>query len=226
MGAAQYVYHQILSQSRVPAIYSACTGSHFTNDYIISLLNEKNIPFKQLEDEALFEYVADKIVNAGVVGWFNGRAEFGPRALGARSILANPGRADAKDLINSKIKRRESFRPFAPSILKEYVGDYFESTDLAPFMERVYPIKEDKRASIPAVTHADGSGRLQTVDKIISPRYYQLIDAFRRRSGIPILLNTSFNENEPIVNKPEEALDCFLRTDMDMLVMENIIVER
>jgi len=226
MGSAQYTYHQILDKPRVDPIYSAYTGAHFTNEYIVKMLNEKNISFKQLEDDALFDYVADKILNAGVVGWFNGKAEFGPRALGGRSILANPGRTDAKDLINSKIKRRESFRPFAPSILKEYVGDYFELTDLAPFMERVYPIKVEKRSRIPAVTHADGTGRLQTVDKTISPRYYQLIDAFRQKSGIPILLNTSFNENEPIVNKPEEALDCFLRTDMDMLVLENIIIER
>ncbi len=226
MGSAQYTYHQLFHQPRVPAIFSAYTGAKFDNAYIIDMLTQKNISFKQLNDNELFDYVAEKLVNAAVVGWFNGRAEFGPRALGARSILANPGRNDAKELINSKIKRRESFRPFAPSILKEFVGDYFESTDLVPFMERVYLIKESKRTSIPAVTHADGTGRLQTVDKEISPRYYHLIDAFRKKSGIPILLNTSFNENEPIVNKPEEALDCFLRTDMDLLVLENIIVER
>ncbi|TAG12531.1 MAG: carbamoyltransferase, partial [Sphingobacteriia bacterium] len=186
----------------------------------------RNIPFKKLTDDLLFDYVADRIVNAGVIGWFNGRAEFGPRALGGRSILADPSRADAKDLLNSKIKRRESFRPFAPSILKEWVPEYFGTSDLVPFMEKVYPILPEKRTIIPAVTHADGTGRLQSVDKIISPRYYALIDAFRKKSGIPILLNTSFNENEPIVNSPEEALDCFLRTSMDMLVMENIIVER
>jgi carbamoyltransferase len=160
------------------------------------------------------------------VGWFNGRAEFGPRALGARSILADPGRADAKDLLNSKIKRRESFRPFAPSILKEYVAEYFELDEPVPFMEKVFPIRVEKRAIIPAVTHVDGTGRLQSVDASVSPRYYALIDAFRKKKGIPILLNTSFNENEPIVNTPEEALDCYLRTQMDMLVMENIVVER
>ena len=166
------------------------------------------------------------MINAGVIGWFSGRAEFGPRALGARSILADPRRTDAKDLQNAKIKRRESFRPFAPSILKEYVDEYFEVNDVVPFMEKVFPIKKEKQALIPAVTHADGTGRLQSVDKNVSPRYYRLIETFRQKTGVPILLNTSFNENEPIVNSPQEALDCFLRTSMDMLVMENIVVER
>jgi carbamoyltransferase len=145
---------------------------------------------------------------------------------GGRSILADPRRNDAKDLLNAKIKRRESFRPFAPSILKEYVSEYFELDEPVPFMEKVFPIRKEKHAVIPAVTHADGTGRLQTVDKEISPAYYGLIEAFRKKSGVPILLNTSFNENEPIVNTPMEALDCFLRTSMDMLVMENIVVER
>ena len=152
--------------------------------------------------------------------------EFGPRALGARSILADPRRNDAKELLNSKIKRRESFRPFAPSILKEHVSEYFEVDDIVPFMEKVFPIRKEKQALIPAVTHADGSGRLQSVDAAISPAYHKLISTFYKKSGVPILLNTSFNENEPIVNTPQEALDCFLRTSMDMLVMENIIIER
>ena len=161
-----------------------------------------------------------------MVGWFSGRAEFGPRALGARSILADPRNPKAKDLLNLKIKRRESFRPFAPSILKEYVGEYFENNQEAPFMEKVLPIKKNKQAEIPAVTHVDGTGRLQTVTKEISPRYYGLIEAFRKKTGVPILVNTSFNENEPIVNTPAEALDCFLRTQMDMLVLENCVIER
>ena len=160
------------------------------------------------------------------MGWFSGRAEFGPRALGARSIIADPRNAKAKDLLNSKIKRRESFRPFAPSILKEYVGEYFEKVEDVPFMEKVFPIKKEKQQFIPAVTHVDGTGRLQTVSKDVSPRYYALIDKFRERTGVPILLNTSFNENEPIVNTPAEALDCFLRTQMDMLVLENCLLER
>jgi carbamoyltransferase len=156
----------------------------------------------------------------------SGRAEFGPRALGGRSILADPRRLDAKELLNSKIKRRESFRPFAPSILKEYVSEFFELDEPVPFMEKVFPIKKEKQQLIPAVTHVDGTGRLQTVDKLIAPRYYQLIDTFRKKTGIPILLNTSFNENEPIVNTPEEALNCFLRTNMDMLVLENYIITK
>ncbi len=226
MGAALYVYNQTMKQPRKPAIWSAYTGSKFSNEEIEKLLIEKNISYKKLSDDELYEYVANRLVNSGVVGWFSGRSEFGPRALGGRSILADPRRNDAKELLNSKIKRRESFRPFAPSILKEYVDEYFEINDVVPFMEKVFPIKEGKKASIPAVTHVDGTGRLQSVDKEVSPRYYALIEKFRQKTGVPILLNTSFNENEPIVNSPAEALDCFLRTQMDMLVMENIIVER
>ncbi len=226
MGSALYTYHQIKKQPRTSAVYSAYTGSKFSNNEIEILLQSKNIKYKKIEDDELYNYVSDKLINAGVVGWFNGRAEFGPRALGARSILADPRRSDAKDLLNAKIKRRESFRPFAPSILKEYVDEYFEVNDVVPFMEKVFPIKKEKHIIIPAVTHADGTGRLQTVDKLVSPRYYNLIETFGNKTGVPILLNTSFNENEPIVNSPEEALNCFLRTNMDMLVMENIVVER
>ena len=226
MGAALFVQHQLLKLERQPAIMSAYTGSRYTNQAISALLTEKGVAFEQYEDAILFEKITDCLVNGGVVGWFNGRAEFGPRALGGRSIIADPRRTDAKELINLKIKRRESFRPFAPSILKEYVDEYFEVTDEVPFMERVYPIRKEKQPEVPAVTHVDGSGRLQTVDKNISPRYHALIESFRKRTGIPILLNTSFNENEPIVNQPEEALNCYLRTNMDMLVMENILVSR
>lgn len=226
MGAALYVQHQILKTPRTPPIWTAYTGSRFNNEEIEQLLISRKIQYRKLADEELYTTVADRLVNAGVVGWFSGRAEFGPRALGARSILADPRRNDAKALLNAKIKRRESFRPFAPSILKEYVNEYFEVNDIVPFMEKVFLIRPEKRGSIPAVTHADGTGRLQSVDKDISPRYYALIEAFRKKTGVPILLNTSFNENEPIVNSPLEALDCFLRTDMDLLVMENIVVER
>jgi carbamoyltransferase len=226
MGAALYTQHVSLNYTRQPAILTAYTGSCFTNDEIKTMLTKKNIAFTELPDELLFDRITDCMINGGVVGWFSGRAEFGPRALGGRSIIADPRRADAKEILNTKIKRRESFRPFAPSILKEYVGDYFEITGEVPFMEKVYPIKKEKQAIIPAVTHVDGTGRLQTVDEKISPRYYGLIEAFRKKTGIPILVNTSFNENEPIVNHPAEALDCFLRTNMDMLAMENILVTR
>lgn len=226
MGAALYVYNQVLGQPRAEPVWSAYTGSRFTNEEIEAYLKSRNIDYVRYPDAELYEKVADRLIDAGVIGWFNGRAEFGPRALGARSILADPRRADAKDLLNSKIKRRESFRPFAPSILKEYVPEYFEVTDIVPFMEKVFPIRQEKRPLIPAVTHADGTGRLQSVDSQVSPRYYHLIDAFRKKTGVPILLNTSFNENEPIVNSPEQALDCFLRTNMDMLVLENCVISR
>ena len=226
MGSALYVHNQVLRQPRLKPIWSAYTGSKFTNEEIEKYLQSRNVRYQRLDNEELYDRVTDRLINAGVVGWFNGRAEFGPRALGARSIIADPRRSDAKELLNSKIKRRESFRPFAPSILKEYVPEYFEVTDEVPFMEKVFPIKKEKQHLIPAVTHADGTGRLQTVDKEVTPRYYQLIETFRKKTGVPILLNTSFNENEPIVNSPEHALDCFLRTNMDMLVLENCVVER
>jgi carbamoyltransferase len=226
MGSALYTYNHILKQKRRPAIYNAYTGSKFSNEDIEAFLVSKGVPYQRLDDDRLFNKITDKLIEPGVVGWFSGRAEFGPRALGGRSILADPRNNHAKELLNLKIKKRESFRPFAPSVLKEYVGDYFEKVEDVPFMEKVFPIKKEKRAEIPAVTHVDGTGRLQTVTREVSPRYYALIDKFRSKTGVPILLNTSFNENEPIVNTPAEALDCFLRTQMDMLVLENCLIER
>ena len=226
IGSAFYLYNQLLGNSRMPEITSAYFGSKFNHEEIIKVLDKEGVSYTILSDDDLFERVSDKLVNGGVVGWFQGRAEFGPRALGNRSILVDPRRKDAKDLLNEKIKRRESFRPFAPSILKEAVGEYFIQHDAVPFMEKVFDIKKEKYEQIPAVTHVDGTGRLQSVDKDVSPRYHKLISKFAEKTGVPILLNTSFNENEPIVNKPEEALACFLRTKMDMLVMENIIIER
>jgi carbamoyltransferase len=225
MGAALYVQHQQENIKR-HHIKSAYTGSQFSNEEIIAWLESKGIKYKKLEDEKLYDTVSDCLINGGVVGWMQGRSEFGPRALGGRSILADPRRNDAKELINSKIKRRESFRPFAPSILEDYVNEYFELNEPVPFMEKVFPIREEMKKVIPAVTHVDGTGRLQTVSKDISPRYYHLIETFRNKTGVPILLNTSFNENEPIVNTPEEAWSCYHRTSMDMLVMENIIISR
>ena len=156
-------------QPRQAPVYSAYTGSRFSNEEIETYLQSRNIEYKRYPEAELYDIVADQLINAGVVGWFNGRAEFGPRALGARSIIADPRRTDAKDLLNSKIKRRESFRPFAPSILKEYVAEYFEVTDEVPFMEKVFPIRKEKQALIPAVTHVDGTGRLQSVDKLFRP---------------------------------------------------------
>jgi len=226
MGSAYWVQHRVAKQQRSEAVFNANTGSHYSNAFIKAECERLGLAYRELPDEALYEKVVGCLTDGGVVGWFNGRAEFGPRALGGRSIIADPRRSDAKDILNAKIKRRESFRPFAPSILKEEVHAWFELDEPVPFMEKVFPIRVEKRAEIPAVTHADGSGRLQTVDAGVSPRYHGLISAFHRATGVPILLNTSFNENEPIVNAPAEAIDCYLRTSMDMLVMENIVLSR
>ena len=226
IGSALYLYNQLLDKDRLAEMKTAFFGKKATQKEIISCLDKQGIAYTILSDEELFEKVSNRLIDGGVIGWFQGRAEFGQRALGNRSILVDPRRTDAKELLNEKIKRRESFRPFAPSILKEAVSDYFVQNDTVPFMEKVFDIKKSKHVEIPAVTHIDGTGRLQSVDAATSPRYHKLISKFAEKSGVPILLNTSFNENEPIVNKPEEALDCFLRTKMDMLVMENIIIER
>jgi len=179
-----------------------------------------------LDEGALCSKTAQAIAAGKVVGWFQGRMEWGPRALGNRSILCDPRRADMKDILNSAIKRRESFRPFAPSILKEYVSQWFEDDDDVPFMMQVFQVRPEMQSLIPAVTHVDGSGRLQTVSARANPIYYRLIDAFRELTGIPMLLNTSFNENEPVVCAPREALDCFLRTKMDLLVMGQTVLQR
>jgi len=224
LGSALWLYNQELGNNRLPAIYDAYTGYIAKDKEIEDCLNKNEVSYKRYEEEELLDIVSDAIVDGNVVGWYHGRAEFGPRALGHRSILVDPRREDAKELLNSKIKRRESFRPFAPSILEDHVEIYFERVDKVPFMEKVYPIKEDKHKVIPAVTHVDGTGRLQTVEK--GNRYYDLIERFRQKTNVPVLLNTSFNENEPIVNNPSEALDCYLRTKMDMLVLENYVVRR
>ena len=190
-------------------------------------LDEKSCVTEEIADEvALCQRVAQAIADGRVVGWFQGRMEWGPRALGNRSILCDPRRADMKDILNIKIKRRESFRPFAPSILRESVSEWFEMDDDVPFMMQVFQIRKDKQALIPAVAHVDGSGRLQTVHRDSNPRYYRLIDKFYRLTGVPMVLNTSFNENEPVVCRPEEALDCFLRTKMDILILGNWLITR
>jgi carbamoyltransferase len=182
---------------------------------------------ERIADEAeLCRRTAKAVSEGKVVGWFQGRMEWGPRALGNRSIIGDPRRADMKAILNAKIKRRESFRPFAPSVMAEAVGDWFEEDDEVPFMMQVFQIREDKRPMIPAVTHVDGSGRLQTVRREANPRYHALIDAFREQTGVPMVLNTSFNENEPVVCQPKEALDCFLRTKMDVLVLGEVFIER
>ena len=190
-------------------------------------IREQGCAIRQIDDEGSLCLTAAKAIADGkVVGWFQGRLEWGPRALGNRSILGDPRRADMKDILNQKIKRRESFRPFAPSILREHVRDWFELDGDVPFMMQVFPVRESQRSRIPAVTHVDGSGRLQTVERETNRRYYTVIERFLALTGIPMLLNTSFNENEPVVCHPREALACFLRTKMDMLVLGNLVIDR
>src|SRR5262249_18282511 len=182
---------------------------------------------EEITDEAeLCRRTATAIADGKVVGWFQGRMEWGPRALGNRSIICDPRRADVKAIVNAKMKRRGYVRPFATSVLEEAVTDWFEEDDDVPFMMQVFQIREDKRRLIPAVTHVDGSGRLQTVYQRTNPRYHRLIESYRDLTGIPMVLNTSFNENEPVVCEPKEALDCFLRTRMDVLIMGETILFR
>jgi len=233
IGAAFAVWHQ-LGGERIFVMNHAYWGPAFGPDVVAKLLSEHNAQIAQagcmieeIRDEmALCRRTALAIAGGAVVGWFQGRMEWGPRALGNRSILCDPRRGDMKTILNAKIKRRESFRPFAPSILEEAVSDWFEEDDAVPFMMQVFQIRNEKRALIPAVTHVDGSGRLQTVSRHANPRYHHLIDEFRELSGVPMVLNTSFNENEPVVCTPQEALDCFLRTQMDVLVMGDVIISR
>lgn len=226
MGAAQYYYFDELKNQRISPLYNANLGISFSNSQIKEILDRQGLKYRFLEDNELFPYIAKSIASNKVIGFFDGKAEFGPRALGSRSILADPRNSKAQQLLNEKIKKRESFRPFAPSILEEYGEEYFENYQFTPFMERVLPIRKEKRKLIPAVTHVDGSGRLQSVSKKLRPRYYKLIQEFFKETGVPILINTSFNENEPVVNIPEEALDCYLRTKMDILVLGNYILEK
>lgn len=226
IGSALFLMNQELGQPRMKPMFNPYTGSQASDEEIEQLLREENISYDKVSDEVLNERVASCLIGGGVVGWFQGRAEFGPRALGHRSILADPRRNDVKEILNLKIKRRESFRPFAPSILIDQVEQYFETVDYVPFMEKVFVIKPEMRERIPAVTHVDGTGRLQTIDPKVEPKYYGLIQHFYQKTGVPVLVNTSFNENEPIVNKPKEALDCYLRTKMDMLVLGNYVIER
>jgi carbamoyltransferase len=204
----------------------AYTGPEFSHDEIRQALEESELKYEEYSDTDVTKRAASDIADGLVVGWFQGRMEFGPRALGNRSIVVDPRRAEMKFILNDRIKKREPFRPFAPSILEERIGDYFEQTHPAPTMLMVYQIKEEKRAEIPAVTHVDGSGRLQTVSPVVNDRYYQLISDFNELTGVPVILNTSFNENEPIVCTPREAINSFLKTRMDVLYVGNFAIRR
>jgi carbamoyltransferase len=233
IGAAFALWHK-LGGGRTFVMDHAYWGPQFSSGEIQALLaarsselDEAGCSVENISDEGeLCRRTAAVVAEGKVVGWFQGRMEWGPRALGNRSIVCDPRRADMKAILNAKIKRRESFRPFAPSVLEESVADWFEEDDAVPFMMQVFQIREDKRGLIPAVTHVDGSGRLQTVYQHTNPRFHRLINAYRDLTGVPMVLNTSFNENEPVVCEPKEALDCFLRTKMDLLVMGEAFIER
>jgi carbamoyltransferase len=224
IGAALYVQHQVLGQPRSYVMRHVYYGSQYSDREIERELESAGVRYTRLSESALVAETARQIADGKIVGWFQGAMEFGPRALGNRSILADPRRKDMKDILNSRIKYREPFRPFCPSILSEKTGEYFETDYPSPFMVTAYKIRSQRQERIPAVTHADGTGRLQTVERDVNPRYWNLISEFDRISGVPVLLNTSFNENEPIVSTPAQALDCFLRTRMDVLALGSFLL--
>jgi len=226
VGAAYWVWNQALGRPRGFVMEHAYTGPEYSDEECAAAARAGGFEPERLDDDRLFGEVARAIEAGDVVGWFQGRMEFGPRALGNRSIVVDPRRADMKDILNARIKHREPFRPFAPSILAEATGDWFEQDYASPFMVLVYKTKTERRAQIPAVNHVDDTGRLQTVEERVSPRYHRLISEFARLTGVPVVLNTSFNENEPIVMTPEQAVDTFAKTKMDLLVLGNQVVRR
>ena len=226
IGAAFYLWNHILNNKDIFVMDNPYWGPCYPNDEIEACLKKSGVQYNKLEEDDLLKKVSHDIASGKVVGWFQGKSEWGPRALGNRSILADPRTAEMKDILNLRIKKRENFRPFAPSILEEKADQWFEMGQPVSFMEKVYMIKEEKRPLIPAVCHLDGTGRLQTVNKNINERYYKFIKEFENLTSVPIVINTSFNENEPIVNSPAEALNCFLKTKMDVLVLGDFIVRR
>jgi carbamoyltransferase len=226
VGAAYWVWNQHLGRPRSFVMDHAYTGPGYSEEECARAVGAAGLEAARLGDEELFPEVARRIADGEVVGWFQGRMEFGPRALGNRSIIVDPRRADMKDVLNARIKHREPFRPFAPSILAEATRDWFEQDYPSPFMVLVYKTRSEKRSEIPAVNHVDDTGRLQTVDQHVSPRYHRLISEFAQLTGVPVVLNTSFNENEPIVMSPEHAVDTFTKTRMDTLVLGNLLVSR
>lgn len=231
VGAAFFVWHQILGKPRSFVMDHAYWGPEYSREEIRNAIDSSGITQKacvisELGEQELLQRAAAIIADGKIVGWFQGRAEWGPRALGNRSIVADPRRAEMKEILNRRIKHREIFRPFAPSILAEATSEYFEKSHPSPFMTLAYSVRPEKRDKIPAPTHVDGTGRLQTVTREANPRYHALISAFRDLTGVPVVLNTSFNDNEPIVCRPEEAIDCFQRTQMDALVLGDLLITR
>ena len=225
-GAAFYVWNKFLGKPRTFVQDHAYLGCESDDEHCAAAIQDANLPFVHCDRDELIERTTSLMLDGKVVGWFQGRMEFGARALGNRSLIADPRRTDMRDIINLRIKFREKFRPFAPSILQEHVADWFEIDEATPYMEKVFPIRREKRSMIPAVTHVDGSGRLQTVSSKTNPLYHALITRFYEKTGVPIVLNTSLNENEPVVRTPAEAISCFLRTDMDALVLGNCVIDR
>jgi len=231
VGAAYFVHHQVLGQPRSFVMDNAYWGPGYSPEKVrsavaASRLREEGMEIAELPEEQIAKEAAKEIAAGKILGWFQGRAEWGPRALGNRSIVADPRRAGMKEILNARIKHREMFRPFAPSILAEATADFFERSNPSPFMTQAYSVRLEKRAAIPAPTHVDGTGRLQTVTREANPRYWRLIHEFGNLTGVPVVLNTSFNDNEPIVCRPEEAIDCFQRTQMDALVLGDFLITR
>ena len=231
VGAVFFVWHQILGKLRTFVMDHAYWGPEYSREEISRAIDSNALPQKgcvvsQLSEQELMRRAAAMIADGKILGWFQGRAEWGPRALGNRSIVADPRRPEMKEILNRRIKHREIFRPFAPSILAEATSEYFEKSHPSPFMTLAYAVRPEKREKIPAPTHVDGTGRLQTVTREANLRYHALISAFRDLTGVPVVLNTSFNDNEPIVCRPEEAIDCFQRTQMDALVLGDFLITR
>lgn len=226
IGAALHVWHEVLDQPRGFVMRHVHYGPEYGDAEIERELRAHGLDVQKLDQRQLVDGTARELADGRIVGWFQGRMEFGPRALGGRSILADPRRPDMKDTLNARIKLREPFRPFCPSIVAEATGEYFETDYPSPFMVQAYKIRAEQRARIPAVTHEDGTGRLQTVERDVNPLYWSLLTRFGELSGVPILINTSFNENEPIVNTPAQAIDCFLRTKMDGLAIGSFLVTK
>lgn len=226
LGVCYFIWHEILGNPRNFIMTDAYTGPYYKNGSIKQILESQGLNYAEYDDDEMAKLAAVEVAKGNVVGWFQGRMEWGPRALGNRSIIADPRRDDMKDILNARIKHREKFRPFAPSILLEHVGDYFDQSYPDPFMLKVYGVLPEKQGEVPAITHVDGTGRLQTVDKDSAPHYWRLINAFKEETGVPVVLNTSFNENEPIVCNPSEAVDTFIRTKMDVLAIGNYLVKK
>ena len=236
IGSAILAQKKIKQLVNVDSINNPYLGNSYSNQQIKNIIDDYRIKFLEKkikiqffaneDNNKLLRFVAKEIANKKIIGLFTGRMEFGSRALGNRSIIADPRDLEMRNILNLKIKRRESFRPFAPSILQELTKDWFEVDDEVPYMSKVYKVKKDKQHLIPAVVHVDGTGRLQSVDGKYNKNYYNLIKEFYNLTKVPIILNTSFNENEPIVRNPEQAIECFLRTDMDLLVLENYVLSR